>query len=135
MSKIRPLSITILAWLFIIAGSFSIWDVVSGLWQHRLSLNFGVLFVFLGRGLLRLRPAALSWALAITVLGWVCLAVALICVLCGLGDVRFGPEIITGARRLLIVIGGAVIYGAFLTWVTRVVTRRDIVDLFHDHVA
>jgi hypothetical protein len=135
MSKIRPLSITILAWVFIIAGAYSIWDVVSGLWQHRLPLNFGVLFVFLGRGLLRLRPAALSWALALTVLGWICLAVAFICLLCGLGDVRFGHEIVTGARRLFIVIGGAVIYGAFLTWVTRVVTRRDIVDLFHDHVA
>lgn len=129
----RPVSITIIAWLFIIVGLLSAWDIISGFWEKRISLNFGVLFIFLGRGLLRLQPAALTWALAITFLGWIGLAVFMIISL--FGEVRFGNEVLTGAPRLFVLLGFAIIYGAILTWMTVVLRRKEIEDLFRGSAA
>ena len=131
MTKVRPSSLTIVAWLFIISGGFSAYDIISGLWQQRVSLNFGVLFIFIGGGLLKLRPAAHSWALAMVVLAWFILAVAVICSFCGLGTVRIGHEEVTGGHRYLAIIGIAVLFGTLLAWMSRVLTSRDVVELFH----
>lgn len=134
MNTKRPLPLTIVAWLFIIAGIFSAWEMVSGLWQGRLSLNLGVLFIFLGRGLLRLRPAAHTWALGVVVLGWLLLVVVVITGgIFNYGVVRFGDTIVTGWQRLLTLLGFVVIYGALLAWVTRVLVRHQ--DLFRKHEA
>jgi hypothetical protein len=135
MSKVRPLSLTIIAWLFIIVGMLSAWDVISGLWQHQLSLNLGVLFIFLGYGLLKLRPAAHSWALAMVVLGWILLAVAIICCFFGSGTVRIGHQEMTGGYRFLVLVCLGLIDGTVLTWMTRVLTRRDVEELFQNDAA
>jgi hypothetical protein len=131
MNTKRPLPLSIVAWLFIIAGVFSVWDLASQLWYGWFSLNTGVLFIFLGRGLLRLRPAAHTWALVVVVLGWVLLAVVIIA--CGIFDsgvVRFGDTVVTGWQRQLTLLGIVTIYGALLAWVTRILLRDEIEDMF-----
>ena len=131
MTPKRPLALTIIAWLFIIAGVFSAWDLVSHIWQGHLSLNLGVLFIFLGRGLLRLRPVARDWALGVVVLGWIVLAVVVVTTgVFGAGEVRFWDVVVTGWRRVLAVFGFSIIWGALLAWMTRVLLRQGVKDLF-----
>ena len=50
-----PLSLKIAAWIFIIEGIFAIIDVITAIVQQRISINFGVLYLFIGIGLLKLR--------------------------------------------------------------------------------
>src|SRR5579859_1258077 len=107
MTRNRPFSITIIAWFFIISGIFAAWDMISGFWEHRPSLNLGVLFIFLGNGLLTLRPAPLSWALAVVVLGWIFLAVAIVCGVCGVYVVHMNGEEVKGGLRWLVLIAFA----------------------------
>lgn len=133
MKRTRPLSLTIIAWLFIIVGLLSAWDVISGFWQHRLSLNLGVLCIFLGRGLLQFRPAALSWAVFLTVLGLFSLAAFLIIGFFSSGEVRLWNEVFTGRQRVLVIVSFAAIYATLLAWMIRVLTRRDVKELFQSH--
>jgi len=132
MSKTRPLSITIIAWLFLIVGLLSAWDVIYSLYHHRFSLNLGVLFIFLGHGLLRLRPNALSWALAMTLLGWGGFVLFAILVLCGRGEVRIHQEAVTGGMRWLLLSVVIILQAALLTWMTRVLTCKETEDLFRE---
>ena len=59
----RPVSITVIAWVFIAFGILAAIDIVWSLFLRRLSLNFGVLGIFIGHGLLRLSNTARIWAL------------------------------------------------------------------------
>jgi hypothetical protein len=133
MSKSRPLSVTIIAWLFILAGGWSVWTMVSGFWQHQPTLNSGFLFIFLGQGLRDLRPVALSWAWVLIVLSWIFLVIAVICGLCGIGTMRIGQEAVAGGQRISSLLGLAFVYGALLAWMTRVLTRKEVKVLFQYH--
>jgi hypothetical protein len=59
----RPGSLIAVAWIFIAVGILSAIDIIWSLYNRRLSLNLGVLFFFIGHGLLRLSPVARLWAL------------------------------------------------------------------------
>ena len=64
-----PQSLQIVAWLFIIGGICSAIDMIMSPFYGRISINFGVLTIFIGRGLLRFNPRSLSWAMFFTWLG------------------------------------------------------------------
>ena len=132
MNPQRPLSLTIIAWLFIIVGLFSVLDIISGLWQQHFTLNLGVVSIFIGRGLLKLRPAALSWALGLSVLGLLSVAIAFIVALFGGGVVHFGHQILTGGWRLLAIFGSCGIYGTLFMWMVWVLRRPDVEALFQN---
>jgi hypothetical protein len=48
-----PLGVVIGAWVFIAFGILSAADIVWGAFHDRVSINFGILGIFIGRGLLR----------------------------------------------------------------------------------
>ena len=47
--------------------------------------------------------------------------------------VLWNREQVAGAERYLVLTGVAVLYGAVLAWMTRVLTRSDVEELFHSH--
>lgn len=55
MEDTRPLSLKIVAWLFIIGGCFAVIEVITGLLRGHININFGVLGIFIGIGLLKLK--------------------------------------------------------------------------------
>jgi len=130
MNPSRPLSLTLVAWIFILLAASSAWQIISQLCHGRLFLNFGVLFVFIGRGLLQLRPRARDWALAIVFLFWFVLVLCLFFGLFG-ASVFWSGKAATGWEKAGILLGSGLFYGSILAWMTRVLTRQDIVDLFH----
>lgn len=57
-----PKRVLIIGLLFCLSGILAIWDVLSGICQNRLSLNFAVLLLPVGIGLLRGRQRSQWWA-------------------------------------------------------------------------
>lgn len=73
----RPISITIIAALFILSGINSAWDIVYGMFHDRLNINLGVLTIPVGVGLIKGRSSSRWWAkFWIGLLFVVCLIVA-----------------------------------------------------------
>ena len=70
-----PLSLKIVGWLFIVFGTLSAVDIITSLVAGKLNLNFGVLQIFIGWGLLRLSP---GWRIAALVCLWLGFALAFI---------------------------------------------------------
>jgi hypothetical protein len=58
----RPTSITIIAWIFIILGSLSVCSLIYGLFNDRMNLDFSVLMIPIGIGLLKSRSSSRGWA-------------------------------------------------------------------------
>jgi hypothetical protein len=129
-----PLSLKIVAWLFIVWGSLAAIEVVLSLVRGKLFLNFNVVGIFVGRGLLELRP---GWRTCALVILWIfAIPFVALAVRAGLG---FGvvpvkwlyteslPAMIQsrelGVAICLLPIG-------FIYWQYRVLTRPDVRHLF-----
>jgi hypothetical protein len=67
-----PVSLTVVGLLWVFDGSMAAWGMLRGLFGGSFTVNLGVLFVPVGLGLLALRPAWRTAALAFT---WFALAV------------------------------------------------------------
>ncbi len=74
-----PPSLIAVAWIFIAFGILAAIDILWAALNQRLSLNFGVLYLFIGFGLLRLKSQARIWALVF--LWFELIIFALLCVL------------------------------------------------------
>ena len=124
-----PQSLQIVAWLFIIGGISSAIEMVSALFAHRISINFGVLTIFIGYGLLRFNPRSLSWALFFIWLGLILTPIVAIVFLFTPGNLTlFGVKSGSappGLGFVLCVAAFALIY-----WQYRVLTNREIRELF-----
>ena len=125
-----PLSLKVVAVLFIISGIFSVIDIVVALMDDRININFGVLGLFVGPGLLRLRR---GWRTCGLVFLWIGFIVAPIVFVIGLSGKQadlalFGQKIsqIPGWW------GSVVAIPCFLLilWMYCVLTRPDIRRLF-----
>ena len=73
-----PKRIIIIGLLFCLGGLFAIWDVVSGLFHDRLSINFAVLLLPVGIGLLRGKSRSQWWARFWIILGYITCAALVI---------------------------------------------------------
>lgn len=51
-----PTSLKIIAYLSIVSGIIAVMDIAHALFQSRINFNMGVIGIFLGVGLLRLKP-------------------------------------------------------------------------------
>lgn len=126
-----PLSLKIVAVLFIISGIFSVIEVVVALMHGGININFGVLCLFVGPGLLRLHR---GWRTCALVFLWLGLIVAPIVFVLGLsGKVPayfsvFGVNIarIPGWWASV----AAIPFFLLMLWQYRVLTRPDIRRLF-----
>lgn len=74
-----PLRILIIGILFCLGGLSAIWDVLSSLFRSHINLNFAVLLLPVGIGLLRGRPSSQWWARFWIILGYImCIAMVVL---------------------------------------------------------
>ena len=129
-----PLALKIVAALFIVSGIVAALEVLVSLARHRLSLNFGVLGIFIGLGLLRFRRGWRTCALVLTWLGLIIAPVFAVLVLAGARPIHIkilGQQIGHAHRAEAFFIAAGVF--ALALWQYRVLTRPDVVQLFDDH--
>ena len=126
-----PLSLKIVAALFILGGISSIIDAIIRLTQGTLPLNFGVLGLFVGIGLLRFSRA---WRTCALVFLWIALlslplvAMVFLFVAASVNYTIFWQNIGPGSRVIGVVL--AALLFAVALWEFRVLTRPDIRKLF-----
>jgi hypothetical protein len=126
-----PVSLKIVAAIFILSGVSSAIGVVLSLLKGSLNLDFGVLGIFIGLGLLRLQPLWHTIALLFTGLALIAIPVFTLISILGSEPVSlrvFGQEVGYSSRTVVLIL--AALYFALEVWKMRVLTCRDVTELF-----
>lgn len=126
-----PLALTIVAVVFLLGGVLSLIETITSLKFGHISINFGVIGIFIGVGLFRLRRGWRTCALVFIWIGLVGLPIVGFQFLHYSGPLNFGiygRELGSFTKE----IGLAVIMISFLftLWQFRVLTRPDVRSLF-----
>lgn len=130
----RPVSLLIVAILFLIGGSLAVWEVVDSLMHDRISVNLAVCLLFVGVGLLKLKASSRWWAIAWIVFGYLLCAILLYGYFL-LGDFN-ALQVITGKNELQgplrFILGSSIplAFALMLFWMHHTLRRPDIVALF-----
>ncbi|MEN8127879.1 MAG: hypothetical protein ABFR90_08770 [Planctomycetota bacterium] len=126
-----PISLKIVAWLFIIGGIFAVLEVIVSLMHSHININFGVLGLFIGPGLLHLRSGWRTCALVFIWLALILVPIAAVFMLTTTGPLDF---MIFGQKAGHVGKGVgfsvAVFIFALTFWQYRVLTRLDVRRLF-----
>lgn len=126
-----PTDLRIAAWLFVVRGVLAVAEVIVQAAHDHVSINFNVLCIPIGLGLLRLRR---GWrALALVFVGISLIALPIVCalVLAGSGPARFhmfGLPMGTVDRGWFAV--AAAVLFVFEVWQCRVLLRREVAARF-----
>jgi len=126
-----PASLKVVAILFIIGGILSVIDVIGSFLHGHININFGVLGLFIGPGLLALRP---GWRTCGLVFLWIAmiglpLVTVLMLGLSGPLDFKvFGQKIGHASKEFGLIL--AIVMWALAVWQYRVLTRPDVRRLF-----
>jgi hypothetical protein len=127
-----PLALKIVAWLFIVWGILAAIEVVLSLVHGKVHVNLSVVGIFVGRGLLKVRPGWWTCALALLWFAMILIFVLLVCAAFGFGTLTlFSSEPLPDSaqtRAIGVAICGVAI--GFLFWQYRVLTRPDVRRLF-----
>lgn len=129
--KSIPVSLKVVAILFILAGINTAIEIVVSLTHNRVNLNFGILGFLIGPGLLSLRPGWRTCALVFTWFGLIgipILALLAITVQVSLHFMLFGQVIGNISKGLFLI--WTVILFAVALWQYHVLTRPDVKELF-----
>ncbi len=111
-----PKRILIIGLLFCLGGICAIWDVLSDLFQSRLNLNFGVLLLPVGIGLLSGKQSSQWWARFWIILGYIGCGLLVILVILSPESAhatRFDTKL-QGSQAVPYVIGGALFFAVLL---------------------
>jgi hypothetical protein len=126
-----PISLKIVAVLFILSGISCVVEIVVALMYNRIDINFGVLSLFIGGGLMRLSRGWRTCALFFLWIGLILtptIAAMFILASRPLDFTVFGQQVGTIPKELG---AGLAAIGFFLVlWQYRVLTRPDIRRLF-----
>ena len=131
-----PTSLKVVAALFILSGMSSLIEIVVSLSHGHISINLGVLGLFIGAGLLRLSPTWRTWALVFT---WIALVGAplvglIFLIVPGPVDVElFGQPVGQAPKAAGVAVAGVVFLVA--VWQDRVLTRPEVRALFRPPTA
>lgn len=128
--QIIPTSLKVVATLFILSGISAVIEIIVSLLHGQLSLNFGVLGLWVGAGLLRLSPTSRTWALIFT---WMALIITPIGGLIFLNSATldftlFGQKV--GHIPKVVGLAAAVVFFIVSVWQYQVLTRPDVRALF-----
>lgn len=127
----NPKSLLIVSWCFRVQGILAAVGIVSALAEPRISLDFNLLGLWIGPGLLRHEVRYRTWALRLLVLSIVLSAVALVVTLATTQTPYFhvfGRRFATAPRAVML---GAVAVGAAISvWQCVVLRRPSIRELF-----
>ncbi len=127
-----PQPLKIVAWLFIISGILAAIDVVFALLTSHVSINLGVLGIFIGQGLLRLNPRSLVWAMLFTWLGLIFTPIITVLFLFTPGNLTvFGLNAGQAPPGFGFILGVAIF--ALIYWQYTVLTNPEIRQLFADN--
>ena len=117
------------AYLFILGGILSVIDTIFELFIGRIVLNPGILYIFIGLGLLRLNPRSLSWAMFFIWLGLVSMPIAAVASLLNLGNFQvFGLYVGQAPRGVRFALCAAMF--ALHYWQYTVLKNREVRQLF-----
>ena len=78
MKQDIPVSLKIVAWLFVISGIFAAIDILASLTNNHLNINLTVINIFAGIGLLKLRSGWRTYSLIAIWFGLIVVPVAAI---------------------------------------------------------
>jgi len=126
----NPTSLRIVAGLFVFSGIFAAIDIIVGLFNSHLNLNFSVLCLWIGPGLLRHNRTWRTWALVSI---WIALiSLPLFCLIAlGRGGIHFKLfGVPVGESPASVAISVAVVLFLVTVWQYRVLTRPEIRQLF-----
>ncbi len=124
-----PQPLKIVAWVFIFGGICAAIQVVVLLLAGHININLGVLGIFIGHGLLRLNPRALTWAIIFTWFSLILTLVFIVISLFTLGNLEiFGLTLGKVSPAFSFIFGVAVF--ALVYWQYTVLTKRQIRQLF-----
>ena len=134
--KQAPLALRVVAVLFIISGVLAVLEVLVSLTRNRVSLNSGILGIFIGMGLLRFQRGWRTCALVSTWFALIFIPVFGFMVLGGARPIHlklFGQKV--GIASPASALSFSVVLFALVVWQYRVLTRPDVVRLFDDTAA
>ncbi len=126
-----PVSLTVVAVLFILGGIHAVIEVVVSLAHSHLNINFGVLGLFIGPGLLALRRGWRTCALVFLWIAMIGIPIITVLMLGHSGPLDFkvfGQKVGYVSKEIGLAI--AVVLFLLSFWQYRVLTRRDVRLLF-----
>ena len=124
-----PQPLKVVTWLFILSGICAAIEIVFLLLAGHININLGVLSIFVGRGLLRLNPRALTWAMFFTWLGLIFMPIFIAISFFKTANLSFlGLPLGPAPSGLTFVMGIAAF--ALIYWQYTVLTRPKIRQLF-----
>jgi hypothetical protein len=130
-SNLIPTSLKVVAVLFILTGITSLIDVVVSLANGRIDIDFGVLGLFVGPGLLRLSQGWRTVGLVLLVISAIGVAIVALAFLTAPGPLDFSAfGVRVGQVSKELGLGLAVILFALVVWQLRVLTSEEVRDLF-----
>ena len=136
MNQSIPISLKIVAWLFIISGVSAAIEIVVSLMNNHINLNFGVLGIFIGIGLFNLRD---GWRICGLVFIWIAIIlmpIVFLIMLFSSGPLDFSVfgQKVGHVGKGVIIIPGLLFY-ALILWERWVLSRSDIKGLFQKNQA
>ena len=131
MNKQIPGSLKIVAWLFLFSGVTAVIEVLVGLMNSQLHLNLGVLGIFVGIGLLRLREVWRICGLVIIWIGIISMPIIVLLLLSHSGplDLKVFGQKVGQVEKDTILLPVLLLY-ALVLWQRWVLSRADIKALF-----
>jgi hypothetical protein len=131
VTRSLPLALKIVAFLFILGGISAAIEVIASLMNNRININFGVLGIFIGFGLLRLSQGWRTCALVFTWLGLIAIPIIGFLFLGHSGPLDFsvfGQKVGHVSKELGV--GMVVVIFVYTVWQYRILTRADVRCLF-----
>lgn len=126
-----PTCLKVVAWLFIIGGVIAVIEIIVSLMNNHININLGVLGIFIGLGLLKLRS---GWRTCGLVFIWIALVVLPVCGILAIANPSgihykiMGQN--AGSAPLPIALGVVVFVFCVALWEYKVLTRGDIREMF-----
>lgn len=131
MKQDIPVSLKIIAWLYMISGTLDAIGILRALANNHFSINLGIIYIFAGIGLLKLRSGWRTFSLVMLWLGFIIAPLVLISMTSTDTSINFtllgqSAGFISKSTALIF---GVLIY-ALMIWEYRVLTRADVRELF-----
>ncbi len=129
-----PTSLKVVAILFIIVGINAVIEVIVSLFNNHINIQLGVLGLFIGRGLLALRPGWRTCALVFLWIAMVVMPIFIVLLLSSSGPLNFtifGQLVGHASRWLGLILATAGF--ALAIWQYRVLTHPDVRKLFDNN--
>jgi hypothetical protein len=132
----RPMALVVIAWIFIALGILAALDMATAIFRGNLKIDFNILMIFVGRGLLR---NARGWRTVGLVFIWMALiglpiVMELALLYPATGSIQFNQRTILISpsanvrEAFLVVVSGS--FWVASVWAYRVLTRPDVRQRF-----